>query len=360
MFAISATRSVFNYQDQRRQASEANAQIAAENRARLAMYENDLGQYYTELNIANTAWRDDVINTEIAIDDMLVQAMGRWAQTDQTIEQAFDVLALENVDLLKQMYKAGGARETTGVTAARLEGEAIRQYGHKLTAETQKAIWAQRAGYLEKELVRQTTNQARRKEWAQTYQPPVPGAPPPDPVFDTRVAEAPSFGSLLLEIGITAATSFITSKIASGDLFKGESEAAKTSTAKTTNKLSTATNTTFKELNTSTFGGISGIGEAAKRVEDQAKVKELFMTPSESTFFIPEAPLYPSAAYGIDLEQTTKNFSQLMFPSADVPTADFSRSFPEPLTSWPYTTPDRKIPSIPYYSDYPLSTFLSA
>ena len=96
------------------------------------------------------------------------------------------------------MFKAESAREQTGVTAQRIEGEAARVAGFALTKSYRDMILVKDRAWLNKETVRAEANQKQRKAWEQVNVSPVSGFQPIYPELESE----PGIGGLLMKIGM--------------------------------------------------------------------------------------------------------------------------------------------------------------
>lgn len=198
MFGIQTVGSIFQYGQQK------NA-VRARNRAKLQNFNVENEQYIADNILRNVDWKNSVLNSEINIDNLFKQANQVWQAQDLAIQGAYDKHAFNNVDILTKMYESEGAREQTGVTAQRISNESIRKAGFALTKSWQDLIFAKDQAQLQKETTRIEANQKRRDAWQQIRQAPVPGATPIAPQLEAD----PSMGGMLLNIAMSAATSWL-------------------------------------------------------------------------------------------------------------------------------------------------------
>jgi len=198
MFALSAGSSLASYGSQKEAAR-------ARNRARIRNYRLATDAYHRDVLLANADWKNSRTQTEIAIDNIFQQTADQWAQQDQTIAAVWDAEAFNQIDFLKKMFQSDTAREQTGVTAARIAAEPIREYGQKITKSYQAAIQKVDQAILQKEIWENDANRRRRVEWEKTWRSPVPGfAPEPEPL-----ESMPGIGGTLLNIALAGVTSYI-------------------------------------------------------------------------------------------------------------------------------------------------------
>jgi len=198
MFGIQTVGSIYQYGQQK------NA-VRARNRAKLQNFNVENEQYIADNILRNVDWKNSVLNSEINIDNLFKQASQVWQAQDLAIQGAYDRHAFNNVDILTKMYESEGAREQTGVTAQRISNESIRKAGFALTKSWQDLIFAKDQAQLQKETTRIEANQKRRDAWQQIRQAPVPGATPIAPQLEGD----PSMGGLLLNIAMSAASSWL-------------------------------------------------------------------------------------------------------------------------------------------------------
>ncbi len=198
-FAISSASSIYQHNQKKRQIREAN-------KAKLANWDETKKQYFNEITLKNTKWKNQVQDTEIAIDNLFAAQAKQWETQDLALQEAIDAHAFNKVELIKQMYEAEYAGEQTGVTAQRKARSSIRDAGMALTKSVRQAIIAQDKTNLSKEVGLLDVENKRRAAWMKTRQSPIPGMPPPPP----ELSNIPGNHGLALKLALSAASSTVT------------------------------------------------------------------------------------------------------------------------------------------------------
>tara|TARA_R100001082_G_scaffold98709_1_gene67105 strand:+ start:281 stop:1210 length:930 start_codon:yes stop_codon:yes gene_type:complete len=198
-FAISSASSIYQHNQKKRQIREAN-------KAKLANWNETKKQYFNEITLKNTKWKNQVQDTEIAIDNLFAAQAKQWETQDLALQEAIDAHAFNKVELIKQMYEAEYAGEQTGVTAQRKARSSIRDAGMALTKSVRGAIIAQDKTNLSKEVGLLDVENKRRAAWMKTRQSPIPGMPPPPPELNN----IPGNHGLALKLALSAVSSTVT------------------------------------------------------------------------------------------------------------------------------------------------------
>ena len=125
-FGVQAAGQVGNFMSKR-------AATRARNRARLLNFREENIAYYNDALLSDVRWKNSLLDTQIAYDNLFQQASEQWRQQDLLIEQAEDKHARYNVQALQELYRKEYAGTQTGVTASRSANEGIRKVGMAIT-----------------------------------------------------------------------------------------------------------------------------------------------------------------------------------------------------------------------------------
>lgn len=198
MFAAQAAGSVYKHKKQ-------GDAVKASNRAKLANYKAAGEAYLTDIMLQNNAWKNDVIDADIAIDNIFKSQQLTWQNEDLALEQAFATHAFNRQNILQETYRNEYAGEQTGVTASRLAGESIRQAGFALTKSVRDVVLNQNKAWLNKEASSLEADVKRRQQWEAIRQAPIAGHSPQAPELQAK----PGIGGLMVELAIAGATSYM-------------------------------------------------------------------------------------------------------------------------------------------------------
>ena len=211
-FGFQAAGQIGNYSAQR-------AATQARNRAKLLNFRYDNIAYYNDALLSDVQWKNSLLDTQIAYDNLFQQASEQWRQQDLLIEQAEDTHARYNVQALQELYRKDYAGTQTGVTASRLANESIRKVGMALTESQRDLMMAKDKSIIQKEIIRNDANRRRRAAFQKTWRSPVHGWTPQAPVLEAT----PGIGGLILGLAGAAASSFA---FGEGGIFSGAGEAS--------------------------------------------------------------------------------------------------------------------------------------
>lgn len=198
MFAAQAAGSVYKHKKQ-------GDAVKASNRAKLANYKAAGEAYLTDIMLQNNAWKNDVIDADIAIDNIFKSQQLAWQREDLALEQAFATHAFNRQNILQETYRNEYAGEQTGVTASRLAGESIRQAGFALTKSVRDVVLNQNKAWLNKEASRLEADVKRRQQWEAIRQAPIAGHSPQAPELQAK----PGIGGLMVELAIAGAGAYM-------------------------------------------------------------------------------------------------------------------------------------------------------
>ncbi len=204
-FGAQTAGNVYQYNQQKKA-------VRYRNRAKLLNFNEERRLWVADRILRDTAYKANTIQYEANIDELYQRSLDLWRSQDQEIKAALATHAFNNVEILQKMFKAESAREQTGVTAQRIEGEAARVAGFALTKSYRDMILVKDRAWLNKETVRAEANQKQRKAWEQVNVSPVSGFQPIYPELESE----PGIGGLLMKIGMSAATSFLGYKAMKG------------------------------------------------------------------------------------------------------------------------------------------------
>jgi len=198
MFAVNSASSVFQHGQQ-------TSAARARNRAKLQNFNADNEAYIANTILENTSWKDRVLQSEVAIDDIFQNSADQWRQQDMQMEEVYNKHAYDTIDILKSRYKNEYAGEQTGVTAGRLAGAPVREAGMALTKSVRNVVMNENKTQLNKEIITNQANQKTAQQWEQVRQAPVPGHTPPPPQYEA----GPGVGGLLMQIAVSAAGAYM-------------------------------------------------------------------------------------------------------------------------------------------------------
>jgi len=197
-FGVQTAGNIYQYNQEKKA-------VRYRNRARLLNFNEERRLWTSDRILRDTAWKGNIAQYEANIDDLYQRSLDIWRSQDLEIKKALSQHAFNNVEILQKMYKSESAREQTGVTAQRLEGEAARVAGFALTKSYRDLVLTKDKAWLNKETTRLSANKKQRQAWEQINVSPVSGFQPIYPELESE----PGIGGLLMKIGISAATSFL-------------------------------------------------------------------------------------------------------------------------------------------------------
>ena len=216
-FGFQAAGQIGNYFSQR-------AATKARNRAKLLNFRQANIEYYNNALLSDVQWKNSLLDTQIAYDNLFQQAAEQWRQQDLLEEQAYNKHANYNVEVLQELYRKEYAGTQTGVTASRLANEGIRRAGMEITKSQRELMMAKDKSILQKEIIRNDANRRRKAAFQKTWRSPVHGWTPQAPQLES----GPGIGGLVL--GLAGAA--IGSQFGEGGIFaSGGSEATSFSTS---------------------------------------------------------------------------------------------------------------------------------
>lgn len=209
MFGVSALTQIAGYQKQKRTVKEAN-------RARLKNWHLANDQYLSNVITEDALWKNTVTDTNIAIDQAFTAAANSWVQQDLELESIAREHAWNKNEVIREMYQKEYAGEGTGVTAARLAGEDVRQAGFAISKSLGDLVMNRDKVYINKEIARIDANQKRKKYWADSWRSPVHGHTPRAP----EMQREPGIGGLLLGLAFSGALAYAGGTMAKGSFDK--------------------------------------------------------------------------------------------------------------------------------------------
>lgn len=209
MFGVSALTQIAGYQKQKRTVKEAN-------RARLKNWHLANDQYLSNVITEDALWKNTVTDTNIAIDQAFTAAANSWVQQDIELESIAREHAWNKNEVIREMYQKEYAGEGTGVTAARLAGEGVRQAGFAISKSLGDLVMNRDKVYINKEIARIDANQKRKKYWADSWRSPVHGHTPRAP----EMQREPGIGGLLLGLAFSGALAYAGGTMAKGSFDK--------------------------------------------------------------------------------------------------------------------------------------------
>ena len=209
MFGVSALTQIAGYQKQKRTVKEAN-------RARLKNWHLANDQYLSNVITEDALWKNTVTDTNIAIDQAFTAAANSWVQQDLELESIAREHAWNKNEVIREMYQKEYAGEGTGVTAARLAGEGVRQAGFAISKSLGNLVMNRDKVYINKEIARIDANQKRKKYWADSWRSPVHGHTPRAP----EMQREPGIGGLLLGLAFSGAMAYVGGTMAKGSFDK--------------------------------------------------------------------------------------------------------------------------------------------
>ena len=204
MFAIQAAGQVGAH-------NQKKASTKAYNREKLRQFDAANQDYLTQTMLDNNQWKNDVLNSEIAQEDVFDSMVQQWNDYDEQLDSIFADADFKLQDAVINMYKNEYAGTQTGRTAARRVGQSARELGFKKAEITSKLILSQREADVKKEGVKLDATSKINSLFEKVRHPPVPGHTPiPEPY-----KAGPSTSSLILNLAGSALSAYGMHKLSS-------------------------------------------------------------------------------------------------------------------------------------------------
>tara|TARA_R100000458_G_C8256409_1_gene232494 strand:+ start:68 stop:802 length:735 start_codon:yes stop_codon:yes gene_type:complete len=200
--AVSTASSVASYATQ-------TSATKSKNRSRIRAYEAEKQNYLNDIMLRNNQYNNEVIEQELALDELNKAQMAQWANQDRQYLKLLEDHAFNTQDALVDRYRKEYAGPQTGVTASRLAGETARAVGLGLSKSIANVMFNKETIALNKEIIYQDTDAKRRLAYEKVRYAPLPGAPPPPPELEAP----PGIGGMLLNIAMAGAQAKLNDKL---------------------------------------------------------------------------------------------------------------------------------------------------
>ena len=175
-----------------------NKAVEQRNQGKIDNYHLDNQQYDREVTLRNNKWKNDVLNTEIELYNLIQSNYDQWNQQDAELEALALEYSFKQQETLVNMYKDSYAGEMTGVTAARFAAQPARLKGQKDTEALAKVMLKEDQTTSAKERIWDDTRRKRLRAREETQWAPEHGWRPTPPVLEGK----PGPGQMLLDIAI--------------------------------------------------------------------------------------------------------------------------------------------------------------
>ena len=178
-----------------------NNAIAGRNRAKLRRFEEENRLYDREVMFDRAQYRNDILVTDIAQDDVYKAMVGQWTEADMKLDNLFAESDFKLEEAVIEMYKNEYAGTQTGATAARLAGKSAKEMGRKKSKILHDLMTGQEETIVAKEKSR---SDAISKSWELHEKiafAPIHGPTPMQPELEPKKSSA----SLILGLGSTIA-----------------------------------------------------------------------------------------------------------------------------------------------------------
>ena len=194
MMGLGAANSIFQHGSE-------NRAIRARNRAKLANFQAENDAYIVDQMMQDVAWKDRVSSAEVSIDNLFQQTSQSWNQQDVEMEAVYAKHAFDALEILTQRYKNEYAGEQTGVTAARLADEPVRQAGMALTQSVANVILNKNKAQINKEISLEQYKSGFREKWDAVRIAPQRGPTPIAPTLEKEAGTGSLLGRIALGVG---------------------------------------------------------------------------------------------------------------------------------------------------------------
>ena len=194
MMGLGAANSIFQHGSE-------NRAIRARNRAKLANFQAENDAYIVDQMMQDVAWKDRVSSAEVSIDNLFQQTSQSWNQQDVEMEAVYAKHAFDALEILTQRYKNEYAGEQTGVTAARLADEPVRQAGMALTQSVANVILNKNKAQINKEIALEQYKSGFREKWDAVRIAPQRGPTPIAPTLEKEAGTGSLLGRIALGVG---------------------------------------------------------------------------------------------------------------------------------------------------------------
>ena len=174
------------------------------NRARLNQFDRANETYLVETMLNNNVWKNDVIEAEYQTEEQFRAMVGQWEEYDAQLDVLFADADFKLQESLINMYKSESAREQTGVTAARIAAQGVREHGQKMARNTAELVLNQNVININKERSRNAAQANINTIFEKVRFPPVPGQTPIPPELEAK----PSMAGLVLGIAGAAVSAY--------------------------------------------------------------------------------------------------------------------------------------------------------
>ena len=189
MFALQAGGSVMKHQGQK-------GAVRARNRARLANFELENEKYRDQVMLRNNAWKDQVSQQEIQLDNIFKSTYDQWNKDDAQLDAILLEHSFNTQDAMIAMHKNSYAGTMTGVTAGRLAAQSTKDAGRAMSKSLAQVILNKKKIDLNADVIREQSNQKQWNAWEKIRRSPIHGQTPRPPQLESK----PPIGPMLLEI----------------------------------------------------------------------------------------------------------------------------------------------------------------
>ena len=194
MFALQAGGSVMKHQGQK-------GAVKARNRARLANFELENEKYLDQVMLRNNAWKDQVSQQEIQLDNIFKSTYDQWNKDDAQLDAILLEHSFNTQDAMLAMHKNSYAGTMTGVTAGRLAAQSTKDAGRAISKTLAQVILNKKKIDLNADVIREQSNQKQWSAWEKIRRSPIHGQTPRPPQLESK----PPIGPMLLEIAVAGA-----------------------------------------------------------------------------------------------------------------------------------------------------------
>ena len=200
MFAINAVGQVGQHQAQRQG-------VNARNRQRLKQFEYENQDYLNTVKLDNAQWKNDVSIAEEEQNAIFRNMVNQWNQKDAELDRLYSAHNFAIQDKIIEMHQKAYAGDQTGATAARRAADVYRKKGYEVAKLTADLILQRKGVYLQKEGVRQTSQEKANSIFEKVRFAPVHGHTPVPPELEAQKSSAGLFlglaGAGLQSFGIS-------------------------------------------------------------------------------------------------------------------------------------------------------------
>ncbi len=198
MFALQAGGSYLKHQGQK-------GAVKARNRARLANFELENEKYLDQVMLRNNAWKDQVSQQEIQLDNIFKSTYDQWNKDDAQLDAILLEHSFNTQDAMLAMHKNSYAGTMTGVTAGRLAAQSTKDAGRAISKSLAQVILNKKKIDLNADVIREQSNQKQWSAWEKIRRSPIHGQTPRPPQLESK----PPIGPMLLEIAVAGAGAYM-------------------------------------------------------------------------------------------------------------------------------------------------------